>query len=204
VTLDRATGIARALGARPDLAMARAEAATARARVLKEQAEGRWDASVNVGYQRQDTGFDLQGLTDRGGTRPIQDVFHYFGGGLTITLPVRNRNEGNVAAARAETRAAERRVDALALTVRQEVGAAFTRHEAARKSLGIYAQGVRDLARQNLGVIRRTWELGRGTLSDVIAEQRRLIETEMGYTEALKTVYTAAVEIERAVGDLGQ
>ena len=37
-------------------------------------------------------------------------------------------------------------------------------------------------------------------LLDVIAEQRRYIEVEMGYTEALKQVYDAAVEIERAVG----
>ena len=34
--------------------------------VRKEQAEGRWDASVNVGYQRQDFGFDLSGLTRPG------------------------------------------------------------------------------------------------------------------------------------------
>ena len=30
----------------------------------RKQAEGRWDASVNVGYQRQDFGFGLSGITD--------------------------------------------------------------------------------------------------------------------------------------------
>jgi cobalt-zinc-cadmium efflux system outer membrane protein len=35
---------------------------------------------------------------------------------------------------------------------------------------------------------------------DVIAEQRRYIDIEMGYTEALKQAYDAAVDIERAVG----
>ena len=49
-------------------------------------------------------------------------------------------------------------------------------------------------------MVRQSYELGRGTLLDVIAEQRRYIEIEMGYTEALKQVYDAAVEIERAVG----
>jgi outer membrane protein TolC len=56
------------------------------------------------------------------------------------------------------------------------------------------------VARQNLDVVRQSYELGRGSLLDVIAEQRRYIEIEMSYTDVLKQVYTAAVEIERAVG----
>ncbi len=182
------------------LPLARAEAAMAAAMVKKEEAEGRWDATINVGYQRQDFGFALNGLTASGTQRPIQDVFHYFGGGVSIVLPVRNRNEGNVAAATAATRAAERRVEFAVLTVQQEVGAAFTQYEAARRSLDIYERGVRDVARRNLDVIRQAYQLGRGSLLDVIAEQRRYIEVENGYTDALKQVYDAAVGIERAVG----
>ena len=75
-------------------------------------------------------------------------------------------------------------------------------YEAAQRSLEIYAQGVRDVARQNLEVIRKASELGRTSLLDVITEQRRYIEVEMGYTESLKQVYDAMVEIERVVGTL--
>ncbi len=199
-TIDRPAGVARALESRADLRVAQADAAMARAKILKEQAEGRWDASISVNYQRQDFGFGLNGITDRGGTRPIQDVFHYFGGGVTITLPVRNQNQGNVAAARAEATAADRRIELAVLTIRQEVEAAFSQYEAARRSLEIYARGVRDIARQNLDVVRKTYDLGRTSLLDVVAEQRRYIEIETGYTEALKQVYNAAIDIERAVG----
>ena len=199
--VSRAEAVAQALAGRPDLEVARADAAMARARIRKEEAEGRWDASVSVGYQRQDFGFGgLRGVASNGTLHPIQDVFHYFGAGVTVTLPVRNRNEGNVAAAVAETRAAERRQEFMVLVVRQEVEAAFTQLEAARRALALYERGVRDVARRNLDVVRRTWELGRGTLLDVITEQRRLIEVENGYTETLKQVYDATVEIERAVG----
>jgi len=105
-TIDRQAAVAQALAQRADLRAAQADAAMARAKIAKEQAEGRWDASFSVNYQRQDFGFaGLSGLTDRGGTRPIQDVYHYFGGAVTITLPVRNQNQGNVAAARAEAAA---------------------------------------------------------------------------------------------------
>lgn len=201
VRADRGSGLARATAVRPDIRAARAEAAMARARIQKEEAEGRWDASVNVGYQRQEIGFGLSGITDRGGTRPIQDTFHMVGGGLTITLPVRNRNEGNVKAAQAETRAAERRREFLELVVRQEVTAAFSQYEAARRSLDTYSRGVLDVARQNLDTVRQSHGLGRIPLLDVIAEQRRLIEVENGYTEILKQVYDATVEIERAIGE---
>jgi cobalt-zinc-cadmium efflux system outer membrane protein len=198
--LDRTAAMRRALAGRPDVEAARAETAAAQARVRKEEAEGRWDASLNLGYQRQDFGFDLRGLTASGGTRPIQDVFHYFGGGVTIMLPVRNRNEGSIAAAGAERRAAERRQDGVALTVAQEVAATLTQYEAARRALEIYERGVRDVARRNLEVVRGAYRLGRTTLLDVIAEQRRYVEVELGYTEAIRQVHDAAVEIERATG----
>ena len=200
-TLERAEAVQRALASRPDLAAARADVAVARAMIRKEQAEGRWDASVNVGYMRQDFGFGgLNGLTNSGQTRPIQDTFHYFGGGVTIMLPVLNRNQGNIAAAEAGVRAAERRLEFATLTTQQEVEAAFAQHEAARRSLEIYERGVRDVARRNLAVVRQSYELGRGSLLDVIAEQRRFIDVETGYTDVLKQVYDAAVEVERAVG----
>src|SRR5213592_2067883 len=158
-TADRGEAVARALAGRADLEAARADAAASQARILKEQAEGRWDASVNLGYMRQDFGFDLMGSTAQGQTRPIQDVFHYFGGGVSIMLPVRNRNQGNIAAARAEAEAAERRVEFATLTVRQEVEAAFVQYEAARRGREIYERGVRDIARLNLDVVRQSYEL---------------------------------------------
>jgi cobalt-zinc-cadmium efflux system outer membrane protein len=200
VTLARDAALARALAARPDLRMARAEVAMAQAKIRKEEAEGRWDASVNVGYMRQNFGYDLSGLTERGELRPITDIFHYVGGGVTIMLPVRNRNQGNIAAAFAEARAAERREGLATLIVRQEVVAAFTQYEAAERALDIYTRGVREGARQNLEVMHKAYQLGRTTLLEVIAEQRRYMDIEMGYTEALQQAYNAAVDIQRAVG----
>ena len=194
--------VRQALAARPDLDAARADVAMGAAKIRKERAEGRWDASVNVGYQRQDVGFDLNGVTSTGATRPIQDVFHYFGAGVSIVLPVRNRNQGNIAAASAEAQAAERRLQFAELTVRQGVAAALAQYAAARRSLEIYERGVRDVATRNLIVVRQTYALGRGSLLDVIAEQRRYIEIENGYTDTLKQVYDAMVEIDRVTATI--
>jgi cobalt-zinc-cadmium efflux system outer membrane protein len=202
VRLDVQEALTQALAARADLRVARAEVAMAEAMIQKEKAEGRWDASVNVGYMRQRFGYMLNGLTERGEPRPIDDVFHYIGAGVSITLPVRNQNQGNIAAALASTTAAQHRLALVMLTIRQEVTAAFTQYEAAQRALDIYTQGVWEVARQNLEVVRQTYTLGRATVLDVIAEQRRYIDVETGYTEVLKQAYNAAVDIERAVGTL--
>jgi outer membrane protein, heavy metal efflux system len=199
VVLDPGQAASRAVALRPDLEMARLDIALAQARIDKETAEGRWDASVSLGYQRQDFGYPLNGLTSTGATRPIQDVFHYFGGGITVTLPVRNRNQGNVAAAHADLQGAERRLEFATLIVGHEVAAALTQYDAAQRALELYTRGVRAVAQQNLQTVRQAYQLGRIPLLEVIAEQRRLIDVETGYTDSLKQVYDAAVEIERAV-----
>jgi cobalt-zinc-cadmium efflux system outer membrane protein len=197
---DLQEGLSRALATRSDVLVAQAEVTMAEAMILKEQAEGRWDASVNVQYLRMRFGYMLNGLTDRGELQPIDAVFHYVGGGVTVMLPVRNRNQGNIAAALAEVNAAEHRLAAIRLAMRQEVTAAFTQYEAAHRALELYTQGVREVARQNLEVVRKTYELGRTSLLDLIAEQQRYIDIEMGYTGSLRQTYDAVVEIERAVG----
>jgi outer membrane protein TolC len=94
----------------------------------------------------------------------------------------------------------DRRRELAELTARHEVAAAFAQAEAARQALSLYERGVREVAARNVEVVRQAYELGRGSLLDVIAEQRRFIEVEAGYTETLKQVWDAATEIERAVG----
>jgi cobalt-zinc-cadmium efflux system outer membrane protein len=202
VRLELSEGLSQALAVRSDLLIARAEVAMAEAMIQKEKAEGGWDARVNVGYMRQDFGYDLRGLTASGSTQPIQDVFHYVGAGVSITLPIRNQNQGNIATASASTTAAQRRLASVTLTIRQEVTAAFAQYEAAQRALDIYTQGVLEVAHQNLDVVRQTYTLGRATLLDVIAEQRRYVDVETGYTDTLKQVYDTVVDMERAVGTL--
>ena len=104
--------------------------------------------------------------------------------------------------ARVSAIAAQRRMAFVTLMIRQEVTAAFTQYDAAQRALDIYTQDVREVARQNLAVVRQTYELGRVSLLDLIAEQRRYIDIETGYTEALKQAYDTRVEIERAVGTM--
>ena len=187
-----------ALRERPDLRAARALEYVAEARIAQARSEGRLDASLTGKYELMNFGFPQQGLNASGELAPIQGRFHSLAVGVTLDVPVRNRNQGAIAAAVAEKAAATQRRQFTELTVQREVAAALARYQSAARAAEIYRVGVQGQASTNLDVIRQTYELGSKTLLDVIAEQRRFIETQTGYIEALVNTYQARVEIERA------
>jgi cobalt-zinc-cadmium efflux system outer membrane protein len=187
-----------ALRERPDLRAARALETLAEARIGQARSEGRIDASVTGKYELMNFGFPRRGFNSSGQLVPIQGRFHSLAVGVTLDLPVRNRNQGAIAAAVAERSAATQRREFAELTVKREVASAFARYQSAARAAEIYRVGVQGQANANLEVVRQTYELGSKTLLDVIAEQRRFIEVQTGYIEALVNTYQSRVEIERA------
>jgi cobalt-zinc-cadmium efflux system outer membrane protein len=119
-----------------------------------------------------------------------------------VTLPLWNRQQGNVAAAAAARQAAEARAEATRLTAAVEVSEARIRYEQAQRAVTMYQDSVRPLARRNLDTVRETYELGRATVFNVLAEQRRYLETERAYTDALSEAYSARVSLRRATGEV--
>jgi cobalt-zinc-cadmium efflux system outer membrane protein len=188
----------RALRERPDLRIARAGENLAAAQIQQARAAGKLDASLAAGYQRMNSSFPVRGINDVGQLKPVQDVFNFFTFGVSLDLPVRNKNQGSIAAAVAEAEAARQRREFAELTIRREVAAAYARYERTARAMEIFRVGVRDQASTNLTVVRQTYELGAKTLLDYIAEQRRFIELENQYIEAVRDTYLARVEIERA------
>ncbi len=187
-----------ALRERPDLLGVRAMETLATAQIEQARAAGRLDASASLGYGRNNFSFPVSGITDTGQLRPVQDVFHSFTFGITLDIPVRNRNQGAIEAAAANLVAAEKRSEFAELTVRREVAAAFTRYKSAGRAMEIFRVGVRDQANENLGVVRQTYELGARNLIDYLIEQRRFIELENEFIDAQLAVYLGRVEILRA------
>ena len=146
--------------------------------------------------------FPQFGVNPAGALTPIQDVFHSVKVGALVMVPIGDRNQGAVAAARAEREGADLLRHARMLAAESEVASARVRDERARQALAIYTQGVRTLARENLDVVRQTYELGRGTLTEVLAEQRRYLDFEMSYTDTLKLAFEARTALARALGEI--
>lgn len=183
---------------RPDLQAARALEAVAEARIAQARTEGRFNAGLSAKYELVNFGFPQRGFNSSGELVPIQGRFHSVVVGVTLDLPVRNRNQGAVAAAVSEKAAATRRREFAELTVQGEVASAFARYQSAARATEIYRVGVQGQANANLEVVRQTYELGSKSLLDVIAEQRRFIEVQTGYIDALVDTYQARIEIELA------
>jgi outer membrane protein, heavy metal efflux system len=185
---------------RADVRAAQATIAQATSQVDRARREGRADVSLFGGYMRMDAGFPQLAFSASGDLTRVRGVFHNVSIGAMVTVPWLNRNQGAVAAAEAEQHAAEHELAARLLTARADIAAARAREDSARRALAIYASGLREVARRNLDVVRESYQLGRVSLFEVIAEQRRYLETEMAYTEALTDAFDARTAVTRALG----
>jgi outer membrane protein TolC len=66
----------------------------------------------------------------------------------------------------------------------------------------LYGGSAQTLARHNLDVITESYTLGRLTIFDVLEAQRRYLDVERGYTEALTAAYEARTALQLALGEL--
>jgi outer membrane protein, heavy metal efflux system len=186
---------------RADVRMAALQVAVAAAEAEQATREGRIDLSLFGSYMRMDAGFPQLGFSPAGVPERVRGQFNYISGGVVVTLPVMDRQQGRLAAARSEQAAAEARRAATELTARSEIAAAAVRDRQARQALAAYGAEAHDLARRNLDVVRQTFELGRGTVQDVLAEQRRYLDFEQGYTDTLLEAWEAQADLARAKGE---
>jgi len=196
-----AAGDLEATTSRPDVRQAATRIAVAEAQIDRTQRDGKPDVSLFGMYMRSDAGFPQRGFGPSGDLERVRGVFHYWSAGAMVTLPVLNRNQGATAAAQAERAAAVAEADGARLNAQSEIAAARVRDVAARRALDAYTAEAIGLARQNLDVVRQTYELGRGTLLDVLNEQRRYLDLERAYTDVLREAFDARQTLKEARGE---
>jgi cobalt-zinc-cadmium efflux system outer membrane protein len=184
-TTQSAAAASQHLDARADVRQAAIRVDLAEARINHAEREGRFDVSLYGSYMR------------------VRGQFSYLSVGTTVTLPLFNRNQGDVASAKAERASAAAARDASRSSAETEAAAAALQYERARQAVTLYADGTgaRNLAKHNLTVVRQSYELGRVTVFDVLAEQRRYLEIEHAYTEVLRATYEAATALKLALGE---
>ena len=209
-TLERAVpapdldwAIRTAFTKRPDLAASRINYEVAEAGVRLAITGRSPDLVLRGGYAHAQAGFDQLGFSGAS-LVPLRDKDNILTAGISIVLPLSNRNQGNIAAARARKREAELARAALERTVRQEIMSAYQRLTAAQGALRVFDAGVIGQSRENLRIVRGAYELGELRMLDVINEQRRLIEIQRSYVDLLREAHVAAVEFERAAGVSGE
>ncbi len=167
----------------PDLARYASQERLDAAELALAQAQARQPWRLTAGVRR------FEGTDDMG-----------FVGGIIIPLAVRNRNEGQIAAARAnlartgaERAVAEVRIETLLFTLHLEL------NHFLQTAIGLRDEVVPRLE-QALADTRRAFELGRYSYLEWRAVQGELLTANQDLLENTISAHATAIEIERLIG----
>lgn len=197
ISLAELTDIA--LRERADLRAARLGEELGAARLTLAESLATPNLAASVRFSRSKGTFDLP---ERIGGGFATDTDNELTFGVAVEIPVFNRNQGEIASAVGERTQATRQREFLEATIRRDVALSFNRYRAAAEALVLYSTKIVPRAEQNLRTVRAGYNLGEFSVFDVVNEQRRLIENETGYIEALRDYYAALAEIERTLGTM--
>ncbi len=191
-TLNAAVEIA--LRTRPDLRFARLNEEVAQAGFRLARANAAPDVTAFTRYNISRSAFDE---TPVGVLRDKDRTLTF---GVSVGIPVFNRNQGARDEAQATIEQARVRRHFIESVVRAEVASAYTRYEGARAAVTTFEQGVIGRTNDNIRVIRAAYDLGEFRITDLINEQRRLREAQREFTEALSEQYRARADLQAAIG----
>ena len=122
--------------------------------------------------------------------------------GLSMPLPLFDRNQGNVlAAARRADQARDLR-NAVDLRLRSETRSALEQWGTAMGEVQAYDRTILPAAQQAVDTATRGFEMGKFAFLDVLDAQRTLIEARGLYLEALAQATDARAQVERIYGEL--
>jgi cobalt-zinc-cadmium efflux system outer membrane protein len=191
-SLDAAIEIA--LRTRPDLKLARLNLEVARAGFSLARSQGAPAVVASTKYIQNRSVFNetpVGAISDR-------DKLLTFG--VSIGLPIFNRNQGTKAEAALAITQAEQRREFLESVVRSEVASAYARVDAVQKALITFDQGVIARSNDNIRAIRAAYQIGEFKITDLLAEQRRLLDSQRDFTETLTERYRALADLQSAMG----
>jgi cobalt-zinc-cadmium efflux system outer membrane protein len=119
--------------------------------------------------------------------------------GISVPLPITDRNRGEIAAARAEVQAAEARLAAARLQAEAESRAAAAAANAAESRLRASDQGERS-AREAYRLARIGYESGRTPLFELQSTRRALVEAQLRSLDARMARVAAQAALARLAG----
>jgi len=172
---------AAALAARADVEAARQERARAESGVRLQQALRLPSVTAGLGYHRD---FGEGGLAF----------------GVSVPIPVFDRNRGEIARAHAEQRLADHRLSAIETAVALEVQQAFDRLETSRRRVEYIEREYLRSARQSRDIVLAAYRAGAADLVDYLDAQRAYREAQRTRNRALYDCRVNQFELDAATG----
>lgn len=164
-----------------EVRLAEAERLRAEAEVAREVAEGRLDPAVGLGVRH---------VAETGDVALV--------GGVSVPLRVFDRNQGNVAAARAGVRAAEANLASVAASARVRAQNAIINVEAAEARVEALEGTAVPEAAEALRLAEISYREGRATLLELLDAQNAYRSAQLALVEARLAQALATAELGRA------
>ena len=171
------------LEARPEIRSARQAVEQARSNVQLQQANAKPDPEVLFGYKKT-AGYDTVVA------------------GFQINLPIRNRNQGNIAAADADVRVAEASLHSLEVQVKSEVESARQDYDSRRQLLTMRFPEMLRRAEESQRIADAAYREGGTDVLRLLDSTRSRIETLILYNRTLAEYQQSVVTLQTAAGIL--
>jgi cobalt-zinc-cadmium efflux system outer membrane protein len=172
-----------ALSHRIEMHLASHSIEQARANLDLQRANSKPDPDIHLGYKRT-AGFDTLYAA------------------IQIPLPIRNRNQGQIAAAAADIKGAESLVAVTAQSVRAELASAEKDFENRNKLIRETLRPMRERASEVSRILQAAYREGGTDLLRLLDAERARIDAELLYVRTLSELQQSAVSLRAAQGDL--
>ena len=116
--------------------------------------------------------------------------------GVSLPLPLFNRNQGGILQAQQEVIAAERALQRVELSLRTRLAPTFERYANARNQVQRYREAILPAAQETLDLTRKMYEAGETNFLSLLTAQRTYSQTNLFYLESLRELRMAEVEID--------
>ena len=170
-----------ALVNRPEIKVAEAQLALAGVSIKLERSEAKGEVTPYVGYKR--VGVDNTVLA-----------------GVTVPLPIGNRNQSGIARAEAEQKVSETNLSLVRNRTLAEVEAAYRAYETAREQVRAYEAGLLKQADESREIQLGAYQEGATELITLIEAQKTRTEVRANYYRAIFDYYTSIFQLELATG----
>jgi len=168
------------LAVHPEVRAARVATERASFALRRAQAEPTPNVTVSAGYTRQNQNRSNDWMI-----------------GVSMPLPVWNKNQGNIRAANAEMFAAQQDVGRVENVLSERVAVAFRTYSAARQRAEWYRDNIIKRAERAISILTDETFKPRAnvTIFQVIQAQRTLAEARLEYNKSLGEAWRAAAEL---------
>ena len=166
---------------RPEMAIAREAVTAAQADLKLQRSMGVPDVDVLAGYKRNNSDNTLLA-------------------GVQVTLPIFNRNQGNVETAQAGVQMAQNALEKTAMMVKNEVDAATATYQQEANTVQTVLPDERQRARQNLDIMRDAYKTGGVDLLRYLDAERTEIDVEVTALRTLAEFHMSAIQLQLAYG----